>query len=236
MFFAVPSHLVTLSGVKSLFRETRDPDQLLDALRQSRGCRVPRRAEQVAGIPLRVPGFATFFTDLLELRLPGTSPYDAGMLFGSRHVGKAIVVLREARGYNQIRLATAIGVDNTKLSKYETGAQEAPEEVLEKIARFLGCEVIEILDAAYAIFRFNHLRVRAFERRSRPRGADRAIRSQSAGPGASRGLRCLYRKEAGVRPAGHRDRGAGEARRVHRAAARRGDGRGERGAEEGVNG
>jgi len=83
------------------------------------------------------------------------------MLFGSQHVGKAIVVLREARGYNQIKLATAIGIDNTRLSKYETGAKHAPEEVLEKIARFLGHEVIEILDTAYAIFRFNHFRVRA---------------------------------------------------------------------------
>ena len=83
------------------------------------------------------------------------------MLFGPQHVGKAIVVLREAKGYSQVKLAAAIGIDNTRLSKYETGTQHVPEEVLEKIARFLGHEVIEILDTAYAIFRFNHFRVRA---------------------------------------------------------------------------
>jgi transcriptional regulator with XRE-family HTH domain len=83
------------------------------------------------------------------------------MLFGSQHIGKAIVILREAKGYNQIKLATAIGIDNTQLSRYETGSGRVSEEVLGKIAQVLGHEVIEILDTAYAIFRFNHLRIEA---------------------------------------------------------------------------
>jgi transcriptional regulator with XRE-family HTH domain len=83
------------------------------------------------------------------------------MLFGDPHVGKAIAILREAKGFNQIKLAVAIGIDNTKLSKYETGTRQVPEEVLGNIARVLGHEVIEIMDTAYAIFRFNHIRVEA---------------------------------------------------------------------------
>jgi transcriptional regulator with XRE-family HTH domain len=108
--------------------------------------------------PATSPCFAAFFTDLLELRSQGTPPYDAGMLFGDPHIGMAIAIRRKARGHKQIELARAIGVDKTTMSKYETGDTRVPEDVVEKVARFLGYEVIEILDTAYAVFRFNYCR------------------------------------------------------------------------------
>lgn len=80
------------------------------------------------------------------------------MLFDDRHTGKAIAILRDARGLTQTELASAIGVKKSTMNKYEKGTTHVQEKALRKIAQALGHEIIEILDTAYAIFRFNHLR------------------------------------------------------------------------------
>jgi len=82
------------------------------------------------------------------------------MLFGDPHIGKAIALLRAA-AYNQTGLAGALGIDKSTMNKYEKGTTHVPEEVLRKIAQLINRELIEILDTAYAIFRFNYCRDKA---------------------------------------------------------------------------
>jgi transcriptional regulator with XRE-family HTH domain len=79
------------------------------------------------------------------------------MLFGPPHVGKAIALLRKPV-CSQKDLAAAIGVDQATMNRYEKGRKPIPEDALKKIARLVNREVIEILDMAYAIFRFNYCR------------------------------------------------------------------------------
>lgn len=145
------------SGLKSSPGKIRDPDQLLPAPLPAWSHRSPSKPEQVAIFPPRITGFALFVADLLELRLLETLPYHAGMLFGDPHIGKAIAILRKP-SFNQKDLAAALGIENGTMNKYEKGRQPVPEEVLREIARLIHREVIEILDTAYAIFRFNYLR------------------------------------------------------------------------------
>jgi transcriptional regulator with XRE-family HTH domain len=79
------------------------------------------------------------------------------MLFGDPHIGKAIALLRDA-SHSQTGLATALGIQKSTVNKYEKGTTHVTEEVLGKIARIIDHEPIEILDTAYAIFRFNYCR------------------------------------------------------------------------------
>jgi transcriptional regulator with XRE-family HTH domain len=84
------------------------------------------------------------------------------MLFGDPHIGKAIQIKRKARGLSQTRLAELIGVDNTTMSKFESG-KHVTEDKLEKIAQVTRCAVIDIMDMAYAIYRFNYCRMEALQ-------------------------------------------------------------------------
>jgi transcriptional regulator with XRE-family HTH domain len=93
--------------------------------------------------------------DLLALRLQETLSYHAGMLFGPPYIGKAIAILREPL-FTQKELAAALGIENGTMNKYERGKQQVPEGTLRKIAGLIHREVIEIFDAAYDIFRYNH--------------------------------------------------------------------------------
>jgi transcriptional regulator with XRE-family HTH domain len=84
------------------------------------------------------------------------------MLFGTPHIGKAIAALRADAKYNQTQLAEALGIKKSVMNKYEKGtAARVPEEILEKIARIINREVIEIWETAFEIFRFNFFRERA---------------------------------------------------------------------------
>ncbi len=84
------------------------------------------------------------------------------MLFGTPHIGKAIAALRSDAKYNQTQLAEALGIKKSVMNKYEKGtAARVPEEILEKIARIINREVIEIWETAFEIFRFNFLREKA---------------------------------------------------------------------------
>jgi transcriptional regulator with XRE-family HTH domain len=81
------------------------------------------------------------------------------MLFGDPHIGKAIQIARKAKGLSQKEIAELIGSDNTTMSKFESGKQHVPEDKLEKIAQATRCAVIDIMDTAYAIYRFNYCRL-----------------------------------------------------------------------------
>jgi transcriptional regulator with XRE-family HTH domain len=80
------------------------------------------------------------------------------MLFGDPHISKAIQLKRKATGLAQKRLAELIGVEPTTMSKFESG-KHIPEDKLEKIAQATRCAVIDIMDMAYAIYRFNYCRI-----------------------------------------------------------------------------
>ena len=54
-------------------------------------------------------------------------------------VGKRVADLRQARGWSQKRLARAIGVDNSYISRIERGQREPRGPVLARIADALGC-------------------------------------------------------------------------------------------------
>jgi transcriptional regulator with XRE-family HTH domain len=81
------------------------------------------------------------------------------MLFGDPHIGRAIQLTRKAKGLSQTEIAELVGVDNTTMSKLERGKQHVTEERLEKIAQVTRCAVIDIMDTAYAIYRFNYCRI-----------------------------------------------------------------------------
>jgi len=82
------------------------------------------------------------------------------MLFGDAHISKAIQIKRKSKGLTQKRLAELIDVDPTTMSKFESG-KHVPEDKLEKVAQVTRCAVIDIMDMAYAIYRFNYCRLEA---------------------------------------------------------------------------
>lgn len=53
-------------------------------------------------------------------------------------IGKKIVLLREKKGWSQIRLSTESGVDNSDLSRIEHGNKNLCLDTLEKIYTALG--------------------------------------------------------------------------------------------------
>ncbi len=60
------------------------------------------------------------------------------MLGAKKSIGKKIVLLREKKGWSQIRLSTESGVDNSDLSRIEHGNKNLCIDTLEKIYTALG--------------------------------------------------------------------------------------------------
>ncbi|HEX4963486.1 MAG TPA: helix-turn-helix transcriptional regulator [Thermoanaerobaculia bacterium] len=83
------------------------------------------------------------------------------MFFGDEHLGKAVVYLRESKGFKQQELAEKIGLQPGTLNQYESGRRGMSEDLLAKIAKALALDPLEIWDTAHNIFRFNHLLERA---------------------------------------------------------------------------
>lgn len=58
-----------------------------------------------------------------------------------RHAGLIIKALRERFGYSQDAVANFLGVKREMISYYETGAREAPLNILEKLADLFGVDL-----------------------------------------------------------------------------------------------
>jgi len=59
------------------------------------------------------------------------------------HAGVRVRHWREIYGLTQLELARAARMDNTKLSRIETGEQEARESEVQTIAKALGLTMVE---------------------------------------------------------------------------------------------
>ena len=59
---------------------------------------------------------------------------------------KRIRDLREDRDLNQTQVPKMLGMSQTGYSKYETGENDLPTEILIKLARFYGTSIDYILD------------------------------------------------------------------------------------------
>jgi len=63
-----------------------------------------------------------------------------------RKIGRMLKTLREARGLNQVELAKKAKVTTAYVSQLEAGKKKNPSlDVLQKLARALGCDVAELL-------------------------------------------------------------------------------------------
>ncbi len=62
-----------------------------------------------------------------------------------QRVGKRIAELRAARGQTQQVLADLAGIERSHLARLESGEREAGLRMLEKVARALGVDVVDLL-------------------------------------------------------------------------------------------
>jgi transcriptional regulator with XRE-family HTH domain len=62
-----------------------------------------------------------------------------------RDLGSRIVALREARGMSQARLAKRLGIDRSRLSKWERGQHQPLLKHLHALAEILGVSLAELL-------------------------------------------------------------------------------------------
>lgn len=83
------------------------------------------------------------------------------LFFGDPHIGKAIELIRKEKGIRQNQLAKWIGVSEGAMSRYESGEHHVPEYRLQLISEYMRCELIDIMEKAFAIYKFNYCRILA---------------------------------------------------------------------------
>lgn len=83
------------------------------------------------------------------------------LFFGDSHIGKAIELIRKEKGLRQNQLAKWIGVSEGAMSRYENGEHHIPEDRLQLISEYMRCELIDIMEKAFAIYKFNYCRILA---------------------------------------------------------------------------
>ena len=60
--------------------------------------------------------------------------------------GKRVKALRERKGISQVQLAKIIGVNNSLISKLESGETNSSIPVIQKIASALGVSIVKLLE------------------------------------------------------------------------------------------
>ncbi len=61
-------------------------------------------------------------------------------------IGEKIKALRLKSGFNQSLIAQYLGVDQSLISKIESGEREASTDVIKKLADLFGCSITTIID------------------------------------------------------------------------------------------
>lgn len=66
----------------------------------------------------------------------------------NKTIADNLTKLRNANGFTQQQVATALGIERSAYSNYEGGKREAPLTVLEKAANLYGCELAMLFEAS----------------------------------------------------------------------------------------
>ncbi len=61
-------------------------------------------------------------------------------------VARNLRKFREAAGYTQKQVGTALGLDRSAYANYESGIREVPYDVLEKVSDLFGCDMYVLFE------------------------------------------------------------------------------------------